>query len=177
MTVARICLPLTHADILPTSSDLPLVAARLLASAGLSAAATRGDASSVDAAIVHESKEAASEALLRAELIWEVLGTALSVWCGPFAYHALLTRALLLAQITHSPLAALRVGTPSAPRLEGLGMMAASAGDAAIAGASQALLTALIDVLARVIGGAMAVDAVSQALAVLSAVPTTGSHQ
>lgn len=171
------CLPLTPTDILPTSSDLPLVAARLLANAGLSAAAALGGASSVDATVVHDGRETVSEALSRAEQIWDVLSTALSAWCGPFAYHALLTRALLLAQITHPPLAALRVGRPSAPQLEGLGVMEATAGDAAIAEASQALLTALIDLLSRVIGEAMAVDTVSQALAMLRAVPAMGSNQ
>lgn len=149
----------------------------MLAGAGLSAAETLGDASAVNATVSHHGKETVSEALFRAEQIWDVLSTALSAWCGPFAYHALLTRALLLAQITHPPLAALRAGTPSAPQLEGLGVMAATAGDAAIAEASQVLLAALIDLLARVIGGAMAVDTVSQALAVLRAVPAMGSHQ
>ena len=175
--MARSCLPLTPADILPNSSDLPSIAARLLTGAGLAAAATLGDASAVNTTAAHDGAETASEALSRAEQIWDVLGTSLSVWCGPFAYHALLNRALLQAQLQHPSLALLRAGTSSAPQLEGLGVMAATAGDAAIAEASQALLTAVIQQLARVIGETMAVDTVSQALTALSAAPSKGSHQ
>ena len=123
---------------------------------------------------MRQGVEVGSDALLRAEEMWGTLGTALSAWCGPFAYYALLSRALSQAQVTHHSLAALRVGTPSAPELMGFGVIAATAGDAAIVEGSQALLTALIDLLARVIGEEIAVATVSQALTVVRAVPLMG---
>lgn len=162
-------------ELVPALSDVHAIAARLLADAGVSPAPLpMGVDSGVDASPVRQGEEFGSDALSRAEEMWGTLGTALSAWCGPFAYYALLNRALSQAQMMHQPLAALRVGTPSAPELMGLGVIAATVGDAAIAEGSQALLTALINLLARVIGEEMAVATVSQALTVVRAAPPMG---
>lgn len=165
--------PVTPASTVPSSASQSL-AARLVARAGLTAGAMAGDVSVRDTAAVQDSKETTSEALARAERLWEVLGAALDAWCGPFAYHALLTRALAQARPTHLPLAALRVTLPAAPQLEGLGVIAAAGGDVAIADATQTLLVALIDLLTSVIGEQMALDTVSRALETFPAVPAGG---
>ena len=169
--------PLSPVDIVPSSSTVHALTACLLADAALwLVPPPSGVVSSENAAPVRRGEEVASDALSRAEQLWGTLGLALSAWCGPFAYHALLSRALSQAQTTHLPLSALRVGMPSAPQLEGLGVLSATGGDSAIAEASQALLSALIKLLARVIGEVMAIDTVTQALTVLRAVPHHGQQ-
>ena len=161
--------------LVPTLSDVHAIAARLLADAGVSSAPySSAIVLDANAPPVGQGEEFGSDALSRAEEMWGALGTALSAWCGPFAYYALLTRALSQAQMTHQPLAALHVGTPSAPEVMGLGVIAATVGDAAIAEGSHALLTALINLIARVIGEEIAVAIVSQALTVGRAVPPMG---
>lgn len=171
-TTARFLLPV---ELVPTLSDVHAIAARLLADAGVSSEPwPSAVVSGAELSPARRGEESGSDALSRADEMWGALGTALSAWCGPFAYHALLSRALSQAQMTHQPLAALRVGTPSAPELMGLGVMAATVGDAGIAEGSQALLTALINLLVRVIGEEMAVATVSQALTVVRAVPPMG---
>ena len=95
---------------------------------------------------------------------FRVLGQALVQWCGPFAYHAVLARAVSLAQVAVPAMKQLRLLAPPAVTLEGFEDIEAMHGDALLLGGVNALLAALITILDRVIGEDLAIRVVSDAL-------------
>ena len=92
------------------------------------------------------------------------LCVALAGWFGPYAVHALLTRAVAQAHAVHPALVAVRVGPPPACELVGLlEGMRAQAGPAVTAGALD-VLSILIELLSRLIGDDLATSLVEQTL-------------
>lgn len=109
----------------------------------------------------------------RAVQAWQALGTALAQWCGPFAYHSVVTRAVALVQSAAPALAPLRVAAPPGAMVEGFAEIEAAHGSVALLEAVQQLLAAVIAILERVIGDQMAMRVVSDALRPLRLPPTT----
>lgn len=99
-----------------------------------------------------------------AEQVWQRLGTALSQWCGPLAYHSVLTRAVNDVGVAMPAMAPLRVSGPPTVILQGFDDVEAAHGGVVLTAGVQALLSALIAVLVRVIGEEMAINVVSTAL-------------
>lgn len=89
---------------------------------------------------------------------------ALAGWFGPYAVHALLTRAVAQAHAVHPALVAVRAGPPPARELTGLfESLRAHAGPAIAAGALD-VLTALIELLSHLIGDDLATGLVERTL-------------
>jgi 4-aminobutyrate aminotransferase-like enzyme len=76
----------------------------------------------------------------------------LSRWVGPHGSEALFRRALAQARSEHPALEEIRVGGGSDPHLEGVAASGDKHGDAATGEAIEAMLFALIELLARLIG-------------------------
>ena len=136
----------------PTPLNADVIAHDLLVSIGLSA-------SSVTVPIANSQ----SVAPLVAKA-WRVMGVALVQLCGPFAYHAVLARAVSLAQVAVPAVKQLRLAEPPAVTLEGFEEIETTHGDALLLEGVHALLAALITVLDRVIGEDLAIRVVSDAL-------------
>ena len=134
----------------PLNADL--VAQDLLASIGLSA-------SSVTPAIANS--QSVAPLVVNA---WRVMGVALVQLCGPFAYHAVLARAVSLAQVAVPAVKQLRLAEPPAVTLEGFEEIETTHGDALLLAGVHALLAAVITILDRVIGEDLATRVVSDAL-------------
>ena len=83
------------------------------------------------------------------------LAEILTRWFGAYGYHALLARAVAQARRTHPALAAVTEGEPLAPALGGLDEAAAAHGVEAAADGIQAVLTAVIALLGRIVGDDM----------------------
>ena len=92
------------------------------------------------------------------------MGLALVQWCGPFAYYAVLARAVRLVQVAVPAMEQLRVLAPPAVTLVGFEDIEATHGDALLLAGVHALLAALISILDRVIGEDLATRVVSDAL-------------
>lgn len=92
------------------------------------------------------------------------LADELAVWFGPHGARALLTRALVSAQVTHPALAAVRVGLAPGPDLDGLADSTRAHGAAAVAAATGDVLVALVDLLGRVIGDELAATLAEQSM-------------
>ena len=136
----------------PTPLNADRVAQDLLASIGLSTSSVAG---------------AISDSQLVAPLVvhaFRVLGEALVRWCGPFAYHAVLARAVSLAQVAVPAMKELRLLAPPAVTLDGFEDIEATHGEALLLAGVNALLAALITILDRVIGEDLATRVVSDAL-------------
>ena len=132
----------------PTSANALVVAHRLLARAG----EARDVGNSVGDPV------AAGESVSRS------LADSLSRWFGPYGYHALLTRALTHARAANPALAAVRVRSHSDPTLDGLAELATAHGINTTTEAIAAVLSAVIELLGRLIGDDMAVNLVEQAV-------------
>ena len=145
-------LPDEGALLQPTPLNADLVAQDLLASIGLSTANTTGAIS---------NSQPIAPLVVNA---WRVMGLALVQWCGPFAYYAVLARAVRLAQVAVPAMEQLRVLAPPAVTLEGFEDIEATHGDALLLAGVHALLTAVITILDRVIGEDLATRVVSDAL-------------
>ena len=92
------------------------------------------------------------------------LCSALAGWFGPYAVHALLTRAVAQAHAVHPALVAVGVGPPPACGLTGLlESLRAHAGPAVAAGALD-VLTALVELLSHLIGDDLATGLVERTL-------------
>ena len=134
----------------PLNADL--VAQDLLASIGLST-------SRVTVAIANSQPVA--PLVVHA---WRTMGLALVQLCGPFAYHAVLARAVSLAQVAVPAVNQLRLAKLPAVSIEGFEDIEATHGDALLLTGVHALLAAVITVLDRVIGEDLATRVVSDAL-------------
>lgn len=105
------------------------------------------------------------------------LSDALVGWFGPYGAHALLTRALGRARADHPALAAVRVGAPARPAVEGLVDSAQAYGAAQTAAAAADLLAAVVELLERLIGGDLATRLVEQsAHLAVTELPTRAAH-
>lgn len=133
---------------LPTPPRAHDAAHALLATIGLSAASGAGSARPVAPHAVHA---------------WQAVGLALSQWCGPFAYHSVLSRAVATVQASSTAMAPLRVTGPLTVTLEGFEDVEALHGETALLDGVQTLLATVITVLDRVIGKDMAMRVVSDA--------------
>ena len=80
----------------------------------------------------------------------------LARWLGPAGCHALFARALVQARATHGALAGIRVRERSEPALDGVAESIAAQGGAAVARGLEALLTAVLELLGRLVGPGMA---------------------
>jgi len=99
-----------------------------------------------------------------AEQAFRMLAMELSRWFGFYGYHSLLMRALAEARREHPVLATIQVRSATEPWFEPFPVADGTHGvDAAIEG-WVALLTALLELLGRVIGEDLAVKLVSQAM-------------
>jgi hypothetical protein len=99
-----------------------------------------------------------------AEQVVRRLSDDLVEWFGPYATHALFTRALARARAEHPVLAAVRVGAPAKPNVEGLADSARTHGVGATAAAAVGLLAALVELLGRLIGDDLAITLVEQSV-------------
>ena len=131
-----------------TSPNALAVARRLLARAG-----ETGDAGN-----------AFRDPVAAGEWVSRSLADSLSRWFGPYGYHALLTRALAQARDAHPVLAAVQVRSSSDPTLDGLADAAMTHGIDTIPDAIAAVLSAVIELLGRLIGEDMAVNLVEHAV-------------
>jgi hypothetical protein len=99
-----------------------------------------------------------------AEQAFRMLALELSRWFGFYGYHSLLTRALAEARKEHPVLATVQVRSATEPWFEPFPVADGTHGvNAAIEG-WVALLTALLELLGRVIGEDLAVKLVSQGM-------------
>ena len=130
----------------PESPTVQALARRLLERAGTTAAGS-----------------GAPDPVAAAELVTRALAAELSRWFGPYAYHALLMRALARARVDHPVLAAVRVRAQLEPDLDGLADGARTHGADAMTEGVVTVLTTLVQLLGRVIGEDMAVRLVDQA--------------
>lgn len=112
------------------------LAERLLAAGAAGAASTAG----------------AGSPLAGASLADRCLATELSRWFGAYGYHALVTRALARARADHPALDAVQIGPATAPALDGLSDAVRVHGAGAVVAGVSALLAALLDLLARLVG-------------------------
>lgn len=104
----------------------------------------------------------ARDAVATAACVVEDLAHALARWFGPYGTHALLTRALTQARRDHPVLAAVRLGAPLAPVLDGVDDAARAHGAAAVTEGVTALLAAAIGLLGRMTGEDMALHLVER---------------
>ena len=100
------------------------------------------------------------------EWVSRALADSLSRWFGPYGYHTLLTRALAQVREAHPAVAAIHVRSPSDPTLAGLAEAAAAHGTSTITDGITAVISAVIELLGRLIGEDMAVTLVEQAMLV-----------
>ena len=98
------------------------------------------------------------------ERVFGRVSANLSRWFGVDGTDALFARALTRAQADHPALAAVRYSRQSGITLEGLTESADIHGPAAVADAVAAMLTALIELLGRLIGQDMAMRLVEQSV-------------
>jgi hypothetical protein len=124
-------------------------ALRLVAAAGASDA-QRSDAAPGDASMPEHAVRRLCE---------ELVG-----WFGPFATHALITRALSHARADHQALHEVRAGLPSAPALDGLADSARVHGAAATAAGVVDVIAWIVELLRRLIGNDLATALVEQSV-------------
>lgn len=86
----------------------------------------------------------------------------LARWLGPAGCHALFARALAQARATHPALAGIQVRERSEPALEGVAQSIGTHGNAAVARGLEAMLTAVLELLGRLVGPGMAARLVGQ---------------
>lgn len=99
-----------------------------------------------------------------AERICQRLSEHLSRWVGADGSHALFARALARAQVEHPVLKDVRRPVRSTVCLEGLAESARTHGAGAAAEGVVSILTALLEVLGRLIGDDMAMSLVEQSV-------------
>ena len=98
---------------------------------------------------------------------------ALVEWFGPHGTHALLTRALACARADHPALAAVRVGAPAKPAVEGLAESADAHGVLPATAAAIDLLAAVVELLRRLIGDDLATTLVERSAPAVGTGPPT----
>lgn len=86
----------------------------------------------------------------------------LSRWLGANGTYALLTRALSQARPQHPALGEIRLDALAEPVLQGVGEAVQSHGPSAVAGALEAVLVELLELLGRLIGDDMSARLVEQ---------------
>lgn len=111
-----------------------------------------------------KARETSRDPLAVAESVGVQLASTLSRWFGPYGYHALLTRALADALLTHPELADVRVENTSDPVLKGLAEVAAAHGVEATMEAVITLVAGIADLLGRLIGEDLAMNLMEQAV-------------
>ena len=89
---------------------------------------------------------------------------ALSRWVGSDGCHALFTRALAQARADHPALEHIRLRARGEPYVEGIGEATMEYGDAVGAGALEAMLAGLVELLGRLIGDDMAIKLIELSL-------------
>jgi hypothetical protein len=134
----------------PHTSETPTAQVAAEFARGLLVAESGGNASA-------ESTVAA------AERVCVRVTTGLSGWFGPYGSHALITRALATARATHPVLAEVTISEE--PCLSGLSDTARAHGAPAAAEAIVAVVAALGDLLARLIGDDLAIGLLEQSIA------------
>jgi hypothetical protein len=132
------------------ASDTPTAKVAAEFTRNLLAAESAGDAS-------------AQSIVNAAERICVRVTTGLSRWFGPYGSHALITRALATARVTHPVLA--EVTMSEEPCLTGLSNAARAHGAPAASEAIVAVVSALGDLLARLIGDDLAIGLLEQSIA------------
>lgn len=101
----------------------------------------------------HRARQAGNDAAARAAAAaCDEVYLELSRWVGPHGCEALFRRALAQARSEHPGLEEIRLGGGSDPRLEGVSESVEAHGDAITGEAIEAMLVALIELLARLIG-------------------------
>ena len=86
----------------------------------------------------------------------------LSRWVGPEGCHALFTRAMTQGRAGHPALATIQLKARSDPYVEGVAETIMAHGHAAAAKALEAMLTFVIELLARLIGDEMAMKLIQR---------------
>jgi len=107
-----------------------------------------------------EIPAAASAALETSERLYREL----SRWVGPVGCHALFTRALADAKISHPLLIGLHLQDHTQPYFNGSTEIIDAHGHAATAEALEAMLVTLVEILGRLIGDDMAMKLILQSL-------------
>jgi len=133
----------------PTPSDAPDARELVRNLVGLEA-----DARSDEAPVAARATLATSERLYR----------ELSRWLGSVGCHALFTRALADARVSHPLLTGVRVQKGDQPYFEGTAEIIDAHGASATAEAFEAMLVTLVELLGRLIGDDMAVKLILQSL-------------
>jgi hypothetical protein len=111
-----------------------------------------------------DASQARREPAVAAEHVLSALAAVLNRWFGPFGYHALITRSLAEAAMTHPALVKVRVRSELDPIVEGLADAAIVYGSDAVRNATVAVLTALIGLLSRLVGEDMALGVVEHSI-------------
>ena len=111
-----------------------------------------------------EAQQASRDSLGVAEMVGRQLASTLSRWFGPYGYHALLTRALADALVTHPELASVRVQTPADPTLVGLAESANAHGIEATMEGMTTVFATIVELLGRLIGEDLALNLMEQAV-------------
>jgi hypothetical protein len=111
-----------------------------------------------------EAQQASPDSLGVAEVVGRQLASTLSRWFGPYGYHALLTRALADALVTHPALGSVRVQTPTDPALVGLAEAASTLGVEATMEGVTTVLATIVELLGRLIGEDLAMNLMEQAV-------------
>ena len=118
------------------------------------AVAMRGAADDVD------------ERLAAVELLRSRVHAGLTRWFGAFGTVALVNRALPRAQLDHPSLADVSLSTESTPRRMGVAAGESTHGSQATADGVVAMLMALADLVARLIGDDLAINLLQQSISV-----------
>jgi hypothetical protein len=96
------------------------------------------------------------------EQLFARLLAGLSRWFGPYGSAALVTRALVRAQVEHPALASVVVSSTESPSLTGFTESVQAHGSAACASGVVATLTSLAELLGRLIGDDLAASLLEQ---------------
>ena len=111
-------------------------------------------------ALSDEAPVAASATLATSERLYREL----SRWVGSVGCHALFTRALADARVSHPLLTGVRVQEGDQPSFEGTAEIIDAHGASATAEALEAMLVTLVEILGRLIGDDMAMKLILQSL-------------
>ena len=110
----------------------------------------------------HAAGGASADAVVVAERALRRLSGDLVGWFGPLGANALVTRALAQARAENPALAAVSVGGPAAPYLDGIAESGRVHGAAATAAGAADVLGWLVHLLGRLIGDTLATTLVEQ---------------
>jgi len=125
--------------------------------------------------LLDQSDATIGSQVLAADHVYRDLAVVLSRSFGPLGYHALLARALAQVRSSYPALGAISVHSPIEPWLEGLDAAERAHGAGATIDGVTAVLSAFVDLLARLIGEDMAISLLSQALP--DHAQTAGGHR